>query len=242
MVRRRAKKTAKQAPKLPEHLGDGDTKESQNEEKDKVVPLIHQEVERQIAAIRAIRDVDIEHMLTSLRLLRSYFSEEQCQTPVLQFFKESLPNLSVVRSEVNGEFHVQYKNEDGNLFMNHLDHVDLHASLLRRLSMAQSHCSGIPSFGGFDLSSSRAVRASFLGADNLQIKDLVLEGLQDSQVLGMHDSLRTPGASSQRLSIGLTPKTLRVPKPGEMLLSVHGSPLGVYKEDNMEAIHESEEG
>ena len=42
---------------------------------------------------------------------------------------------------------------------------------------------------------------------------------------------------SQRLSIGMIPKTLRLPKPGEMLLSVHGSPLGVYKEDNMEAIH-----
>lgn len=95
-------------------------------------------------------------MLTSLRLLRSYFSEEQCQTPVLQFFKENLPNVSVVRSEVNGEFDVQYKNEDGSLFMNHLDGVDLHASLLHRLSMAYSHCSGIPSFGGFDLSSSRA--------------------------------------------------------------------------------------
>jgi plasmid maintenance system antidote protein VapI len=35
----------------------------------------------------------------------------------------------------------------------------------------------------------------------------------------------------------MTPKTRRLPKPGEMLLSVHGSPLGVYKEDNMEAIH-----
>ena len=43
--------------------------------------------------------------------------------------------------------------------------------------------------------------------------------------------------SSQRLSVGMTPKTLRLPKPGEMLLSVNGSPLGVYKEDNMEAIY-----
>lgn len=43
--------------------------------------------------------------------------------------------------------------------------------------------------------------------------------------------------TSQRLSIGMTPKTLRLPKPGEMLLSVHGSPLGVFKENNMEAIH-----
>nr|POF26910.1 hypothetical protein CFP56_37684 [Quercus suber] len=48
--------------------------------------------------------------------------------------------------------------------------------------------------------------------------------------------------SSRRLSIGMTPKTLRLRKPGEMLLSVHGSPLGVYKEVNMEAIHESDEG
>lgn len=44
-------------------------------------------------------------------------------------------------------------------------------------------------------------------------------------------------AYNNRLSVGMTPKTLRLPKPGEMLLSVHGSPLGVYKEDNMEAIH-----
>lgn len=43
--------------------------------------------------------------------------------------------------------------------------------------------------------------------------------------------------SSHRLSVGMTPKTLRLPKHGEMLLSVHGSPLGLYKEDNMEAIH-----
>lgn len=35
----------------------------------------------------------------------------------------------------------------------------------------------------------------------------------------------------------MTPKSQRVPKHGEILLSVHGSPLGVYKEDNMEAIH-----
>lgn len=70
-----------------------------------------------------------------------------------------------------------------------------------------------------------------------------MEGQSDFQMLGMHDGdgLQTPGVSSQRLSIGMTPKTLRLPKPGEMLLSVRGSPLGVYKEDNMEAIHESDE-
>ena len=35
----------------------------------------------------------------------------------------------------------------------------------------------------------------------------------------------------------MTPKTLGLPKPGEMLLSVHGSLLGVFKENKMEAIH-----
>lgn len=41
---------------------------------------------------------------------------------------------------------------------------------------------------------------------------------------------------SNRLSFGMTPKTVRLPKHGEMLLSVHGSPLGVYKDDNLAAI------
>ncbi|XXG62007.1 hypothetical protein AAC387_Pa05g0466 [Persea americana] len=53
---------------------------------------------------------------------------------------------------------------------------------------------------------------------------------------------RRSQATSQRLSVGMTPKNIRLPNHGEMLLSVHGSPLGVYGEDNMEAIHESEEG
>ncbi|KAM7517673.1 hypothetical protein LguiB_016635 [Lonicera macranthoides] len=46
---------------------------------------------------------------------------------------------------------------------------------------------------------------------------------------------------SQRMSVGMTPTTIRLPKQGEMLLSVRGSPLGVCKEEqedhNMEAIH-----
>ncbi|MFS8003158.1 hypothetical protein Hanom_Chr13g01210621 [Helianthus anomalus] len=36
--------------------------------------------------------------------------------------------------------------------------------------------------------------------------------------------MQTPGVSSGRLSVGMTPKTLQLPKQGEMLLSVHGSP------------------
>ncbi|KAB2002340.1 hypothetical protein ES319_D11G059800v1 [Gossypium barbadense] len=240
MAKRRAKKTVKEVPASAEcEVERNDKKENQNEEN--ISGLIDQEVERQCAAIRAVRDVEIEHMLTALRLLRSYCSEEQLQTPALQFFNENLPNLSIVRNAENGQFEVQWKHEDGNISIHGADGRDVHASLLHRMSLVYANRPSIPSFSGFELST-EAARKSLLRVDSQQIKDFVLEGTSESQMFGMHDGLQTPGVTSQRLSIGTTPKTKRLPKPGEILLSVHGSPLGVYKEENMEAIHESEEG
>ncbi|WVZ21019.1 hypothetical protein V8G54_008341 [Vigna mungo] len=64
-----------------------------------------------------------------------------------------------------------------------------------------------------------------------------LEESSDTHTLAVQEGLQTPGVTSQRFSIGMTPKTVRVPKPGEMLFSAHQSPLGVFKENNMEAIH-----
>ncbi|KAK5783125.1 putative cytochrome P450 [Gossypium arboreum] len=240
MAKRRAKKTVKEVPASAEcEVERNDRKEGQNEEN--IPGLIDQEVERQCAAIRALRDVEIEHMLTALRLLRSYCNEEQLQTPALQFFNDNLPNLSIVRNAENGQFEVQWKHEDGNISIHGADGRDVHASLLHRMSLVYANCPSIPSFSGFELST-EAARKSLLRVDSQQIKDFVLEGTSESQMFGMHDGLQTPGVTSQRLSIGMTPKTKRLPKPGEILLSVHGSPLGVYKEENMEAIHESEEG
>ncbi|GAV84662.1 hypothetical protein CFOL_v3_28104 [Cephalotus follicularis] len=208
MARRRVKKTAKQvaasSPVSNVNQNDAAVRESQIEDEDP--SLLDQEVERQSAAIRAMRDVEIEHSLTGLRLLRSYFNEKQFQTPAFDFFKQNFPNLSILRNEESGEFEVNWNDKIGNLSMGFSDGRDIHASLLHR------------------------------------IEEFVLEGPSDNQTLVKQDGLQTPGVNSQRLSIGMTPKTLRLPKPGEMLLSVRGSPLGVYKEDNMEAIHESEEG
>ncbi|PQM36372.1 uncharacterized protein Pyn_27058 [Prunus yedoensis var. nudiflora] len=240
MARKRAKKTVKQvALSLGTDFNVAEAKEPQNAKQE--AQFTDPDVERQISAIRAIRDVETEHLLTNLRLLRSYFNKEQQRTPLLQYFKENFQNLSIVRNGENGQMEVQWIDKDGNVSMN--DGMDLHETLLRRLSIAYSGCSAaIPSLGGFEFSS-KADKTSLLGADNLQISDFVwFEEPFDSLMLGKQDTLQTPGVSSQRLSIGMTPKTRRLPKPGEMLLSVHGSPLGVYKEDNMEAIHESEEG
>jgi hypothetical protein len=102
--------------------------------------------------------VEIEHLLTELRLLRSYFSEEQLRTPALKFFKENLPNLSVVGDEGNKQFEVQWNDENGNLSMNQGDGGDIHTSLLRRLSMAYPDCSAaIASLGGFQFSSEAGI-------------------------------------------------------------------------------------
>ncbi|XP_058179497.1 uncharacterized protein LOC131298180 isoform X1 [Rhododendron vialii] len=241
MPKRRAKRTVKQSASSPLGNIDGASPEDPKFEK-KEDTFIDQDVDRESAAIRAIRDVEIDHLLTGLRLLRSKFSKEQRQIPVLQFFRENLPDLEVVKNGKDGQYEVQWKDKDGTMPMNQADGIDIHASLLRQMSAAYPDCStAFPSSGGFEFSS-LAARASLLGADNLQTKDFVLEEPSDTQMFGLHDGLQTPGVTSHRMSVGMTPKTLRLPKHGEMLLSVHGSPLGVYKEDNMECIRESEEG
>lgn len=112
-------------------------------------------MERQIGAIRAVREVKIEHLLTELRLLRSCFSKEQLHKPVLEVFEETLPNLSIVNdkgsSSSNNKFEVMWKDKES---MN-MNCADVHASLLQRLSMVYPHCSSsIPPLGGaFEYSS-----------------------------------------------------------------------------------------
>ncbi|XLS80220.1 hypothetical protein HN51_046051 [Arachis hypogaea] len=65
------------------------------------------EVERQISAIKVVRDVEIERLLMELRLVPSCFSEEQLRKPMLQVFEETLPNPSIVKDEGNGKFDVK---------------------------------------------------------------------------------------------------------------------------------------
>lgn len=202
----------------------------------------NQEVERQIAALEAISDMEVDHLLTGLHLIRSYFNEKQLQIPVLQFFKENLPNVSVVRNSEDVHVDLRWKDEDGTLSTYNIDGRDINASLLHRMSMAYPSCSAArQSLGGFQFSA-KAVKTSLVDADDLQVGNCFSQESLNLLMLGMPQGLQTPGVDNQRLSIGMTPKTLRVPKHGEMLLSVQGSPLGVYKEDNMEAIRESEEG
>lgn len=111
-------------------------------------------VERQITAARAIRNLEIEHLLTGLRLLRGNFSKEQLEMPLLQFFKENLPSLSISKNEKTGQFKVEWKDKDGELSFKDDDVKNTHASLLHRISIAYpSHAARMPAFDGFEISS-----------------------------------------------------------------------------------------
>ncbi|XP_059300047.1 uncharacterized protein LOC132052494 isoform X2 [Lycium ferocissimum] len=122
--------------------------------------LLKQEVECQSAAVRAICNLEIKEVLSLLRLLRSKFNDEQLHIPVMQFFMENLPKLAIVRNE-DGTHEVKKKEADGNFSMDQFDGGNLHASLLRRLSMAYPDCSNaIPSFGGFEFSSKSGFRGA----------------------------------------------------------------------------------
>ncbi|KQK01158.1 uncharacterized protein LOC100830427 [Brachypodium distachyon] len=185
---------------------------------------IHQEVERRKAAIRAIQVAETESVLSRLRLVRSYISKEQEETCALQFFQENLPNLSVVRNEKEDELELKWKDFDDQIIGDERDDKISRAS--------------IPAATGFQFSAD-SVQKNFKEITGFDFNNFTWNDLPEGHMTGAANSLETPGAMSSRLSFGMTPKTVRLPKPGEMLLSVHGSPLGMYKEDNLAAITES---
>lgn len=156
--------------------------------------------------------------------MRSYISKEQEETCALQFFQENLPNLSVVRNEKEDELELKWKDFDDQIIGDERDDKISRAS--------------IPAATGFQFSAD-SVQKNFKEITGFDFNNFTWNDLPEGQMTGAANSLETPGAMSSRLSFGMTPKTVRLPKPGEMLLSVHGSPLGMYKEDNLAAITES---
>jgi len=161
----------------------------------------HKESERQITAIKTIKEAEAGDIRSRLQLVRSYLSKEQLEANALQYFQENLPNLSVAPNEKYDVLELKW-NAGGLQFPG----VSVGKDFYRHTS----------SFSDFSWSE-----------------------LPEGQMAGAGDAFQTPEVVSNQLSLGMTPKTVRLPKNGEMLLSVHGSPLGVYKEENLEAIQES---
>ncbi|KAL6591415.1 hypothetical protein ACP70R_049918 [Stipagrostis hirtigluma subsp. patula] len=185
--------------------------------------LSTQECARRRAAITAIEEAEAESILSRLRLLRSYLSEEQLKANALEYFQENLPNLSVVRVEEHDEIELKWNEGDKCII------GDLVEDKILRASIAS-----LPAVGGLQFLGA-SVEKNLYGRTS-GFSDFDWSELPAGQIEGASDAFQTPGAVSNRLSFGMTPKTVRLPKNGEMILSVHGSPLGVYKEENLAAI------
>ncbi|KAE8782672.1 hypothetical protein D1007_43941 [Hordeum vulgare] len=188
-----------------------------------------QEYERRKAAIGAIQAAETESVVSRLRLVRSYISEEQLDTGALQFFQENLPNVSVGRNGEQGELELKWK-----------EWHDLITGYQRGDKVSRASITSLATAPGFHFLGESAQK-NFIES-TFDFNNFNWSELPESQTIGAPDSLQTPGATSSRLSFGMTPKSVRQPKNGEMLLSVHGSPLGMYKEENLAAITESGNG
>ncbi|KAF8730109.1 hypothetical protein HU200_017077 [Digitaria exilis] len=187
----------------------------------------YQECERRVTAIKALKDAEAGNIRSQLQFVRSYFSKEQLETKALEYFKENLPNLSTVPNEKFDVFELKWNY--GEILGDLIDDKILQASI-----------ASLPNAGGLRFPGDSVGKDFYKRISSFS--DFAWSGLPERQIAGTSDALQTPGATSNRLSIGVTPKTVRLPKNGEMLLSMHGSPLGVYKEENLAAIQESDNG
>ncbi|XP_076883003.1 uncharacterized protein LOC143531634 [Bidens hawaiensis] len=128
-----------------------------------------QEVEHQCAALRMLRDVEIERLRSDIRLLKSSISKEKGQTLILKFFEENLPNLTVSRTDISEPIEVKWKDKDDDISMTAADGGSMMPYILQQMALANPEFS---SLGGFDFSCQTG-RTSLIDADNLQIKDFV---------------------------------------------------------------------
>ncbi|KAM0901924.1 hypothetical protein ACQ4PT_019640 [Festuca glaucescens] len=191
--------------------------------------LADQEIEHRKAAIRAIQAAENKSVLSRLHLVRSYISKEQQETWASQFFQENLPNVSVVRNEQQDELELAWKGWDDYINGDQRDDKVSRSSIMSLATAFGFHFSG------------DSVQKNFIES-SFDLNNFTWSELPEGQMTEAGDSLQTPGATSTRHSFGMTPKTVRLPKNGEVLLSVHGSPLGMYKEENLAAITESANG
>ncbi|CAM6087955.1 unnamed protein product [Calypogeia fissa] len=201
---------------------------------------IDAEVKRRSATIRALAAVQYESFKAQLDLQMSKLSTEELNTPLDEYLKKC-PNLKAV------------KRADGSiqLLKNSSPYPKLEESkrnLQDLLTKAKDGASkGINSslFSPYtqpNLPASQSGTSQHvtqepkegLGGEELDWTDYYMR-LQSlgynaalTSSLGNYNKLNTPMMFGSGVRTGVTPKTLRLPKPGETMLSVNGSPLGRF--------------
>ncbi|CAL4963099.1 unnamed protein product [Urochloa decumbens] len=163
------------------------------------------------------------------RLAWNSRQESECRITAIKAIKDAednLPNLSVVPNEKYDGLELKWNDGDRCIIGDFVDYKILQASI-----------ASLPTAGGLQFPGDSAGKDFYRRTSSFS--DFTWNELPEGQMAGATCAFQTPGATSNRLSFGMTPKTIRLPKNGEMLLSAHGSPLGLYKEENLAAIQES---
>ncbi|CAL4956146.1 unnamed protein product [Urochloa decumbens] len=187
------------------------------------------ESECRITAIKAIKDAEAGGIRSWLQLVQSYLSKEQLEANALEYFQDNLPNLSAVPNEKYDGLELKWNDGDRCIIGDFVDYKILQASI-----------ASLPTAGGLQFPGDSVGKDFYRRTSSFS--DFAWSELPKGQMAGATAAFQTPRAMSNRLSLGMTPKTIRLPKNGEMFLSAHGSPLGVYKEENLGAIQESGNG
>lgn len=214
--------------------------QQQGDLKQQMMEANYREAERRIAAIRAVRDAEVEGYLTQLRVALSMLSKEVRAMPLGEFVRRFCPDRECIRSPGSGILELRPRPQNPNIpdcpstassFEFHTEHP-----IPSLQNLAQ------PTPLGFPFSSS-AVKEELLHSAN----KLTQDEPEDEEFLKFMKSFRsskffqsnvTTPSTDGGLMVGVTPKTVRLPKKGEPLLSVNGSPLGIFEKGGVTAIPE----
>lgn len=188
----------------------------------------HTQAEQHIAAIRAVRDAQVEGYLTQLRVALSMLSKEVRAMRLDEFVSRFCPDRELIKDPDSGIIELRQKAQG-------LIHTENPNPSLQNLVQ--------PTPCGFPFSSSAVKDMSLLRmADKVALDESedeeflkFMESFRSSKFF--HPNITTPATGGNSM-LGVTPKTMRLPKKGETLLSVNGSPLGVFEKEGIQAIPE----
>ncbi|MCO5600067.1 hypothetical protein L7F22_054177 [Adiantum nelumboides] len=203
--------------------------------KQMMVDANHREADRRVAAIKAVCDAEVEGYLTQLRVALSMLPKELRGMPIGEFVSRFCSDREFIRAP---DSHI----------------VELRPKLAECPSVADSfefHGHSNPSVQGQPLPTQHGFpfSTSMVKDFSTQIasKAAQHDESEDEEFLKFMESFRsskffqsnikTPATCDPSM-VGVTPKTMRLPKTGETLVSVNGSPLGIYDKDGMTSIRE----
>eukprot|EP00249_Psilotum_nudum_P034362 c53323_g1_i1 orf=70-807(+) len=205
-------------------------------QRQELMNLNHQEVERRISAIRAIRDANIEWVLTQLRLGLSELDDSVLDMPLSEFLKVYCSHTEIA-SCVDGSIELR-KILGGSDCSN----VDGSFEFFRQIPGAAIQSSAFRTPTGLNFSDKAGAKAQLLNMymqknNDDQARNGILSSFKEEttgEVFFHTPKMELSGQSK----IGVTPRTQRLPKRGEALLSINGSPLGFFGRDTITSIPE----